>query len=166
MNETVTKVLATGVRGDLARKDVTELAKGIAKLLVVNSLGQVLDENIANSGLAKSRVTVRPHDAARTTMNELVVHGIQSALSVVNTVEVNVRVTQGAAGVGVAADPDGGHLTNVVEHLKEKSFGNIGSEVTDVKRRRSVHVRRNSVHRHDVFFFVFFICFFLFIFFL
>ena len=52
------------VRGDLAGQNVTECGKRIVQSLVIDCFVQVLDENVALTGLAEGGVTLRPHDTA------------------------------------------------------------------------------------------------------
>lgn len=64
VNETVALGAALLVSGNLARQNVTESGERVVKGLVVDSVIQVLDENVALAGLAEGGVTLRPHDAA------------------------------------------------------------------------------------------------------
>ena len=65
VNETVALGPAMLVGGDLAREDVAESGESVVEGLVVDSLVQVLDEDVALTGLAEGGVTLGPHDAAR-----------------------------------------------------------------------------------------------------
>jgi hypothetical protein len=49
--------------------------------LVVDGGIQVLDEDVAGSGLAESGVTLGPHDAAGTVLDQGVVQGLQGTLT-------------------------------------------------------------------------------------
>ena len=49
---------------NLARQNVAEGNERIVKSLVVDGVIEVLDEDVAQAGLAEGRVTLRPHDAA------------------------------------------------------------------------------------------------------
>ncbi len=64
VDETVALGASVLIRSDLARQNVSEGGKRIVQGLVVDSLVQVLDEDIALAGLAEGGVTLRPHDAA------------------------------------------------------------------------------------------------------
>ena len=64
VDEAVALGAALLVGGDLAREDVTEGSERVVQSLVVDGLVQVLDEDVALTGLAEGRVTLRPHDAA------------------------------------------------------------------------------------------------------
>jgi hypothetical protein len=81
VNESVTERLALSVNGDLAREDVSEGGKGVVESLVVDVLVEVLDEDVASSVLAKSRVTLRPHDSARALLDQRVVELLESAFT-------------------------------------------------------------------------------------
>ncbi len=52
------------ISSNLAGQNVAEGSERVVESLVVNELVQVLDEDIALSGLAEGRVTLGPHDAA------------------------------------------------------------------------------------------------------
>jgi len=65
----VNKAIALGaallIGGDLARQNSAEGGKRIMEGLIVDLLVQVLDEDVALTGLAKGRVTLGPHDTAK-----------------------------------------------------------------------------------------------------
>ena len=52
------------ISSNLAGQNIAEGSERVVESLVVNELVQVLDEDIALSGLAEGRVTLGPHDAA------------------------------------------------------------------------------------------------------
>ena len=85
VDETVALGAAVLIGGDLAGQDITECGKGVVEGLdhgsicvksllwgsetslsdlVVDLLVEVLDENVALTGLAEGGVTLRPHDTA------------------------------------------------------------------------------------------------------
>jgi hypothetical protein len=74
--------------------------------LVVNSLVEVLDEDVTLAALPESRVTLAPHDTASTTLDKGVVEGVESALAVGGVEVVDVGVTERTTGDGVTADSD------------------------------------------------------------
>lgn len=80
VNETVS-LGGTLLGGDLAGQDVAEGREGVVKSLVVDGGIQVLDEDVAGTGLAESRVTLGPHDAAGTVLDQSVVQGLQGTLT-------------------------------------------------------------------------------------
>ena len=66
---------------DFAAEDVAEGREGVVHGLVVDGLVQVLDEDVANSGPAKARVSLAPHDADGLALQHVEVHRVQSTLS-------------------------------------------------------------------------------------
>ena len=64
VDEAVALGAAVLIGGDLAREDVAESGERVVEGLVVDSLVQVLDEDVALAGLAEGGVTLGPHDAA------------------------------------------------------------------------------------------------------
>jgi hypothetical protein len=134
VNETITERLFLRVSGDLAGQNVTKHGESIIKLLVVDGLGQMIDENITETGATEGRIAVRPHNAARLVADVLEVEQIKSALGIVNAVEVDISITERSASGGVAADTNGGNRTNSVENLEQKSLSHIRSQITDIQR--------------------------------
>ena len=65
---------------DFATEDVSEGRECIVHGLVVDGLVQVLDEDIADSGSAKTGIALAPHDADGATLQHVEVHRVQSAL--------------------------------------------------------------------------------------
>ena len=90
----------------LARKDVSKSGKSIVEHFVIDSLIQVLDENVSDSGLSKSGITLGPHDSDRLSFDLIKVHCVDSALSIFGALEVYVGVTQTAACDHVSAHTD------------------------------------------------------------
>ena len=98
--------LAILVVADLAREDLTEGGKGVVKGLVVDRLVEVLDEDVALACLAEGWVALRPHDAARATLDERVVEVLESALAIVGVEIVDIGVPERTARDGITADTD------------------------------------------------------------
>ena len=90
---------------------------------MVDRLIKVLDEDVALSSLAQSRVTLRPHDAAKkhdkfnghndagrilflpsTTLNERVIEPVESALAIGGVQVVDVGIAQGTTRNCITAD--------------------------------------------------------------
>ena len=90
--------VAVLVGSHLAGKDVAKDGECVRKTLVVHTGSEVSHEHIAHARLAQTGVSLRPHDAARTLLDVREVHGIESALGIVNVVKVHVSVTQGSSG--------------------------------------------------------------------
>jgi hypothetical protein len=140
------------ISDDLARKNVSEEAKGIVKLLVVNRLVEVLDENVPNTRTTKRGVTLAPHDTAWLSLDHGEVHGIESTFSVIQLVIVDIRVTEGATSNSVTAHTNRGNVADSVEDLEQQTFVDIGGKVSDVKRSgmectRTFTSRRGCRHR-------------------
>ena len=66
---------------DFAAEDVSESGESVVHGLVVDRLIQILDENIADAGTTKAGVTLTPHDADGTALQDVEVHRVQSTLS-------------------------------------------------------------------------------------
>ena len=64
----------------LAREDVPKGGEGVIQGLVVNGVFQVLDEDVADTRLAKSWVSLGPHDADGLAFDHLKVHFVQCPL--------------------------------------------------------------------------------------
>jgi hypothetical protein len=62
--------------------------------------------------------------------------GKQTRLTISDVVEVDVGVTEGAAGDGITADTDRGNRADRVEHLEQHSLVDGGVELTNVERGR------------------------------
>jgi len=125
------------ISGHLAGKDVPELGEGVVQGAGVNRLVQVLDEDVAGSGLAHRGVPVLPHDAAWPALDLSVVQGVESTLSVNNVVEVDVGIAQGATGHRITANTDGSNRSHDRESLEELRLSDIGVQVADIKGGRS-----------------------------
>src|SRR2546429_372249 len=100
MYKAVTLGVTLIVLGDLATQNVAKRRKGIVQRLVVDGKVQVLDKDIACTGLAQSRVTLRPHDAARFAFDQSVVQLFQRLLAIFRAVVVDIRISKRAAGEG------------------------------------------------------------------
>jgi hypothetical protein len=136
VNETVTLGVAVLVLGDLAGKNVAESSESVVKSLVVNGDIEVLDEDVALTSLAEGGVTLRPHDTAGLALDEGVVQLLESALTIVAAVVVDVGVTERTASDGVTADTDGSDLADGGEELEEHGLGDGGVELTNVEGSR------------------------------
>jgi hypothetical protein len=66
---------------DFATEDVSEGRECIVHGLVVDGLVQVLDEDIADSGSAKTGIALAPHDADGAALQHVEVHRVQSTFS-------------------------------------------------------------------------------------
>ena len=90
---------------------------------MVDRLIKVLDEDVALSSLTQSRVTLRPHDAAKrtisamfimtqeavlflpsTALNERVIEPVKSALAISSVQVVDVGISKGATRNCITAD--------------------------------------------------------------
>jgi hypothetical protein len=136
VNETVTLGVTVLILGDLAGKNVAESGEGVVKSLVVNGDIEILDEDVALTSLAEGGITLRPHDTARLALDEGVVQLLESTLTIVTAVVVDVGVTERTAGDSVTADTDRGDLTNGGEELEEHGLGDGGVELTNVEGSR------------------------------
>jgi len=86
------------VRHHLARQDVPKHGKGVEQSLVINGGMQILDHDVAHSGLAQVGVTLHPHHAAGPAVDGLEVEHVDGTLGVHGVVEVHVGVAVGEGG--------------------------------------------------------------------
>lgn len=84
VNETVTLRVSSFVQSDLARQNIAKGREGIVKSLVVDGGIKVLDKDIARAGSAQRGITLGPHDAAGSTLDQSVVKGFQSTLTYIS----------------------------------------------------------------------------------
>lgn len=144
VDETVALGVTVLVLGNLARKDVAEGSEGVVKSLVVNGSIEVLDEDVAGTGLAEGGVTLGPHDAARASLDEGVVELLKSLLAISGGVVVDVGVAEGATGDSIAADTDGSDGADLGEELEEHGLGDGGVKLADIEGGGSLRVRGGS----------------------
>jgi len=71
VDETIALGAAMLVGRDFAREHVSEGGEGVVESLVVDGLVEVLNKDVALTGLAEGRVTLRPHNTARTGLSAL-----------------------------------------------------------------------------------------------
>lgn len=138
VHKAVSLGVALLVLGHLAAENVSERGERIVHGLVVDVLVQVLDEDVSNAGLAQRRVTLGPHDADRTSLDQIKVHRVQSTLSVCWLLKVDVGITKGTTGDHVAAHSDRQNGTSRRELLEQHCLGDIGVQIANVKRRHLV----------------------------
>ena len=81
VDEAVALAVTASVLGDLAAEDVSKGGEGVIHGLVVDTLVQVLDEDIADAGTTERGVSLGPHDADGTALEDVEIHSIQSSLS-------------------------------------------------------------------------------------
>jgi len=142
VNETETLGVSVFISVDLARQNVTKSTEGVIESLVVNRLVQVLDENVSNTRLTESGISLRPHNTARLSSDGSKVQGLQSTFSILRILEVDVGITQRATGRVITANTDGSDKTNGIEVFIKDSFGNVREQITNVKGRvmeRKIH---------------------------
>ena len=141
VHESVSPRVSKLILSHLARQDVSESREGVVKSLVVDLSVQVLDEDVSLTGFAKSRVALRPHDAARAALDECVVEFLQCALTIRRVVVVHVGVSERSASDSIAADSNRGDLPDSGEKLEEHGLGDRGIELSNVEGSRVRLVR-------------------------
>jgi len=134
VDETVALGLGHLVNGNLAAENWAKSGKGVVKCLVVNGRVQVLDEDVALTSFAKSRVALRPHDAARLPLDQGIVQFFKRAFAVHSAVVVDIGIAKRTTGNGVTADTDGSDLTDGREKLEEHGLGDREVELSNVER--------------------------------
>jgi hypothetical protein len=141
VDESVSARVTELILSDLAGQDVTKCSKGVVESLVINSSVEVLNEDVALTSLAESRVTLGPHDAARLSLDQGVVELLKGTLTISGVVVVDVCVSQRTAGDGITADTDGGDRSDGREQLEEHSLGDVEVELSNVEGGRLVGSR-------------------------
>ena len=71
----------TGSCTYLAGQDIAKGTEGVVQSLVVNGAVEVLDEDVPHSRATQRGVTLGPHDAHRTTLQDVKVHRVKSTFS-------------------------------------------------------------------------------------
>jgi hypothetical protein len=132
--------LASIVKTDLARQDVTESGEGVVESLecqlvtlmaarltdlVINGLVKVLNEDVSLASLPQCRVSLRPHDSAGQVLDQRVVEVLERALSIRSADVVDIGVSEGSTGNGVTADTDTARVS-IVSGMS----GNLTHEAT------------------------------------
>ena len=69
------------IKDHLTGEDISKSTEGVVECLVVNSLVQVLDEDVTYTRTPEGGVTLGPHDAHRSSLDHLKVHCVQGSLS-------------------------------------------------------------------------------------
>lgn len=110
------------VVSNLAGENVSKDRESVVQTLVIHRGGQVSHEHISRTRLAERRVSLRPHDSARSVLDVTEVHSVQGALSILNIVKVDISISEGSASHGVSANTDRSHRANTVEELEQKTL--------------------------------------------
>lgn len=103
VNVSVTETFSV-LLSNSARKNSSVHREGIMKEEIVNRLWQVLDKDVSNAGLSHSRVTLRPHDAARFSVDLLVVQVVERSVGILHIVEVHISVSQRTTSGNITAN--------------------------------------------------------------
>ena len=74
---------AVSVLGNLAGENIPEGRESIVHGFVVDTLVQVLDENVANSRSPQGGITLAPHDSDRATFQHIEIHGVEGTLGLI-----------------------------------------------------------------------------------
>ena len=69
------------IEDHLTGEDISKSTEGVVECFVVNSLVQVLDEDVTYTRTPEGGVTLGPHDAHRSSLDHLKVHCVQGSLS-------------------------------------------------------------------------------------
>jgi len=133
VDETITLRISLVISNNLARQDVTESAESVVQSLVVKSLVQVLDEDVGSSRLSDAWVTVRPHNTARTSLNQIVVKSINCTLSIISIVEVNISVSKRTTSHSVSAHTNGSNRAELLEHVKQQALSYLRIQITNIQ---------------------------------
>ena len=61
---------------NLTRENVSESTEGVIQSLVIDTLVQILNENVSDTRFAKRRIALRPHDSTRSSLDWIEIHRI------------------------------------------------------------------------------------------
>ena len=111
--------------GDLAREYVSKHREGVKESLVVDTRSEVFYKDVANTGFTQRWVSLRPHDAARLSLDISEVHSVKGSFRIHNVVEVDIGIPKTTTGNRITADTNRGYSSNTVENFKEKSFSDL-----------------------------------------
>mmetsp|Transcript_74881 Transcript_74881/g.165367 ORF Transcript_74881/g.165367 Transcript_74881/m.165367 type:complete len:248 (-) Transcript_74881:135-878(-) len=125
MHKSIAVGLSRTIGSHFAGQDIAKQAKGVIQSLVINVRVKIADVDVPSACLAQSGVTLAPHDSARTPSNARIIQRVQSSLSIWNTVEVHIAITQRLARHGISANSDGGHRSDGIEDLIEHRLCDI-----------------------------------------
>merc|ERR1711881_168972 len=134
VHEAVSSRLTFLISGNLARQNVSKSTEGIVQSLVVNVFVKIFDEDITDTRTPQCRVSLRPHNTAWTSLNRIVVHGVDGSFSISRLLKVNVGIPQRSSGDKITTDSDRQNGSSCTELLEEHSFSDIRTEISDVQR--------------------------------
>jgi len=118
---------------NLARSNGTKVGEDILQLHKLHTELKTLDEKVTLVALTLGGVTARPHDTAGLTLKLLTVEGIESLLSVLGALEVDVGIAKRALILHITADTDGKDGTTLLECVVDVGLTNILTKVTHVQ---------------------------------
>lgn len=127
--------LAILIDTDLARENLSKRDESVVESLVVDRLVEVFDEDVSLTRLSEGRISLRPHDSARSSLDQRVVEVLHGSLSIGSVEKVDIGVPEGSSGDCVSTDSDGSDGTDHVEDFKQHGLGDCRVELTDVERR-------------------------------
>jgi hypothetical protein len=124
------------VRGDFAGKNIPERRKGVMESLVVDLLVEILDKDIALTGLADGGISLGPHDTACSTFNKRIVELLQSPFTVRSIEIVDISIAQRATSDSITANTNAGNRTDHIKDLEEHGLGDTGVQFSNIERGR------------------------------
>jgi len=133
LHETVAEADTVFPGLNLARSNGTKVGEDILQLDQLHAGLETLDEQVALVALALRGVTARPHDTAGLTLKLLTVEGIESLLSVLGVLEVDVGIAKRTLILHITADTDGKDGTAFLESVINVRLTNILTKVTDIQ---------------------------------
>jgi len=101
VNETIANRLALAISADLGGSDVTEARELVIEALVVDALGEVLDESVTDTVAASGGVTLGPAHAASLALDVREVQEHDSTLSILGLLVVDITIAERAASGGI-----------------------------------------------------------------
>lgn len=132
VNKTIAAAGAILVAHNLAGEDGAKVLEQIVKLLAINGITKVLNENVARAGVTSGGVALLVHEANVASLNLLEVKSLKGFLSISRVLEVHVTITERTASNNVATNADTKDCTAGLEEFKKLGLGNSRSKVTNV----------------------------------
>merc|ERR1740128_1410515 len=133
VNKSIALAVAFSILGDLTRQNISKGGECIVHLFVVDTLIQILDENITHTTSTEGGITLAPHNTHGTVLQHLEVHQIKGTFGISRLLKVDIGVSKRPTGNHVPADTNGEDRADNAEFLEEHGLGNIRSKITNIQ---------------------------------
>jgi len=143
------------VGSHLAGQDGTKLREAVLKTNKINILVQTLHEKVTFVAPSLGGITTAPHGTARLSLDALAIEGIESLLSILMALEIDITVAKRMLIPHITANTDGLDGTALLESVVEVGLSHIRTEITDVEGCIGIGGIGNNgglISRHFLFF--------------